>query len=266
MIIVDSHCHASRDWFEPVETLLYEMDRNGVDYAILIQIMAETDNAYQFECLRRYPGRFASVVKVDEKSPDALRQLEQLKEMGATGVRFTPATRSAGDDPLAIWRKAAELGLPVSCMATRSEDFASAEFARIFETFPQLPIVIEHLGGFNVPDEEKEPYPTRSKVFALSRYPNAYIKIHGFGEFVPRQVPFPEPRPFGANLPRLFDMVYEAFGPDRIMWGSDFPPVAGREGYRNALQLPMEYFASKGKDALAKMFGGTALKVFGPIS
>jgi predicted TIM-barrel fold metal-dependent hydrolase len=36
-------------------------------------------------------------------------------------------------------------------------------------------------------------------------------------------------------------MTYEAFGASRIMWGSDFPPVAGREGYRNALQSPMDH-------------------------
>jgi L-fuconolactonase len=265
VITVDSHCHVSRDWFEPVESLLFQMDRNAVDYAIIIQIMAENDNEYQFECLRRYPGRFTSVVKVDEKSPSALNDLERLAEQGARGVRFQPSTRSSGADPLALWRKADELELPVSCMATSASDFAADEFAAIFAEFPNLPIVVEHLGGFNVPDNEQAPYPTRQKVFSLSRFPNAYIKIHGLGEFTARGVPFPTPRPFGPEIPPLLAMAFDAFGPDRIMWGSDYPPVSGREGYRNALQLPMEYFAAKGKEALEKMFGTTALKVFGPI-
>ena len=60
-------------------------------------------------------------------------------------------------------------------------------------------------------------------------------------------------------------MAYEAFGADRIMWGSDFPPVAGREGYRNALRLPMMRFAGLPDAERAKMFGGNALKVFGPV-
>ncbi len=39
MGFVDSHCHASVHWYEPIETLLHEMDRNEVDQAVLFQIM-----------------------------------------------------------------------------------------------------------------------------------------------------------------------------------------------------------------------------------
>ena len=31
MPIVDSHTHVASSWYEPIETLLWEMDRNGVD-------------------------------------------------------------------------------------------------------------------------------------------------------------------------------------------------------------------------------------------
>src|SRR5216683_2333971 len=93
MVVVDTHCHASLDWYEPIETLLYEMDRNGVDHAVLVQINGQFDNAYQFECVRRYPGRFANVVLVDTDRPDTPQQLEQLAERGATGVRLRPPAR-----------------------------------------------------------------------------------------------------------------------------------------------------------------------------
>ena len=39
---------------------------------------------------------------------------------------------------------------------------------------------------------------------------------------------------FGLNHP-LLKMTLDAFGSDRMMWGSDFPPVSFREGYRNSL-------------------------------
>ncbi|MHB9090554.1 MAG: amidohydrolase family protein, partial [Chloroflexota bacterium] len=242
VVIVDSHCHVNRDWFEPVDTLLFEMDRNDVEGAILIQIGSEYDNTYQFECQRRYPGRFASVVRVDPARPTAGDDLARLRDQGANGVRFTVSTRSPGADPLALWRKADELGLPVSCLATAPGEYASEAFAEVIAQIPNLPIVVEHLGAFNLPDDEKNPYPVRRKVFALAKYPNVYLKIHGLGEFTPRTVPFAEPRPFGPQIPPLQQMAYEAFGADRIMWGSDFPPVAGREGYRNALRLPMLRF------------------------
>ena len=32
-------------WYEAVETLLFEMDRNGVERAVLIQILGQSDNA-----------------------------------------------------------------------------------------------------------------------------------------------------------------------------------------------------------------------------
>ena len=38
MVVVDTHCHVSPYWYEPVETLLYQMTTNGVDQAVLIQM------------------------------------------------------------------------------------------------------------------------------------------------------------------------------------------------------------------------------------
>ncbi len=104
MPIVDSHCHASLAWFQPVESLVHEMDQNGVEHAILIQIRGQYDNAYQAECAQRFPGRFSSVAGVDWERPDAVQRLEQLVEQGAAGVRLRPTSRSAGGDPLAFWR------------------------------------------------------------------------------------------------------------------------------------------------------------------
>jgi predicted TIM-barrel fold metal-dependent hydrolase len=58
-------------------------------------------------------------------------------------------------------------------------------------------------------------------------------------------------------------MTYEAFGPERMMWGSDSPPVSGREGYENALRLTLEEFASRSERDRALIFGGVARAVFG---
>ena len=78
MRIVDSHCHVSQDWYEPVESLLFQMEQNGVDKAVLIQMGGQYDNAYQFECVRRFPKRFSSVVGVNTDRQDAPRILERL--------------------------------------------------------------------------------------------------------------------------------------------------------------------------------------------
>ena len=146
MPIVDTHCHATPYWFEPVEVLLDQMDRNGVDHAVLIQINGVFDNSYLVECMQRFPGRFSGAGMVDVNSPDALDSLAQLPGMGLEGVRFNAATRSPGDEPLAIWRGAAEAGLIVSC-GGQLEDFASEGFEHIVRELPDLKVIIEHLGG-----------------------------------------------------------------------------------------------------------------------
>ena len=261
MMIIDTHSHASPYWYEPVESLLFQMDRYGVAQALLVQYMGQFDNEYQFECERRYPDRFASVVLVDAQDPGATQQLERLAEQGARGVRLRPDTRSPGDDPLAIWRKAEELGLPVSCGGT-SDQFASPAFADLVLTFPRLPIVLEHLGSINAPDGEKPPYDIRSKALSLSELPNVYIKIHGLGEFCKRTNPIQQPFPFETPIPPLLEMAYQAFGPERMMWGSDFPPVSGREGYGNALRLTMEQLGSKSERDRELIFGGVAQEIF----
>ena len=63
-------------------------------------------------------------------------------------------------------------------------------------------------------------------------------------------------------IPPAFQMAYDAFGPQRMMWGSDFPLVNSREGYPFALKLAMDQFKDKSEEDRAWIFGKTALKVF----
>jgi L-fuconolactonase len=192
-------------WYEPVEVLLGQMDRNGVAQAILIQMMGQANNAYQTACVRKYPGRFASVVIVDTDRADAPATLARLANEGATGVRFRAATRSPGEDPLAIWRAAARLGLAISCGGAAAE-FASPDFAALVQAVPDARIVVEHLGSLNHPvDAAQEEL--RQKVFGLSRFPNISIKIHGLGEFCRRALPVTEPFPFERAITPLLEEV-----------------------------------------------------------
>ena len=261
-MIVDSHCHAALGWYEPIEVLLRQMDANGVERAILIQIRGQFDNSYQADCVRRYPDRLASVVCVDPGRADAPQELERLAAEGTTGVRLRPGDRSPGDDPLALWRKAAELGLSISSGGSGPE-FADDAFAAIFEELPELPIVVEHLGSVNNPREESPESRPVEKVFGLSRYPNAYLKVPGLGEYASRAMPVKDPFPFVEPIPSLLERAYDAFGPTRMMWGSDFPPVSAREGYRNALAFPMERLANKPEAERAQIFGEVAWSIFG---
>ena len=259
MQIVDSHCHAGTSWFEPIESLLYQMESNGVDKAVLVQHKGVYDNSYLLEAAHRHPGRFAVVAMVGTSSGYASDRLEYWAGQGAVGVRFGPLERSPGDDPLAIWRKAAELGLTVSSQSDSVEDFASDDFARLVADLPGLKIVIEHLAGME--PGAQPPYDAYRKVLELARHPNTYVKVGGLGEFSERPPVLSPKFAFGYTSP-LVEMALEAFGPRRTMWGSDFPPVSGREGYRNALHGVMDHPALKTPEDREWVMGKAALDAF----
>jgi L-fuconolactonase len=259
MMIVDTHCHASLVWFEPIEALIGQMDRNDVKYAVLVQIRGQYDNDYQFECVDRFPDRLVSVIAVDRGAANA-QQLERLKERGARGIRLWASWLDAAG--LKLWHTAARLGLSISCNGAAAE-FASDQFAALVQSLPNLPIVIEHLGASTNSDRDGVLDGLRRKVLALSRFPNTYMKIHGLGEFATRAMPVTEPFPFVQPIPPRLREAYDAFGAERLMWGSNFPPVSGLEGYRLSLRLPLEQFADIPEAERGMIFGGTAERVYG---
>ena len=262
MTIVDTHVHASPYWFEPIETLLFQMNSNMVDKATLVQYQGQTDNWYIIECARRFPGRFSPIVVVDTERADAPEILKQWLKEGAEGLRLTPTTRSPGNDPLSIWRTCAELSLPVTCSG-KEKDFASDEFHNLIKALPDLPVIIEHLG--QVEQDESPPYATYQKVLALANYPNTYIKVPGLGEICQRPFSFPFHQPFYSvhGVPPFIQMAYEAFGPSRMMWGSNYPPCSRLEGYRNTLRYLEEHLTNFcDEQAKQWIFGKTALSLF----
>ncbi|MSQ22749.1 MAG: amidohydrolase [Dehalococcoidia bacterium] len=265
MMVVDTHCHAGTNWFEPVEMLLHQMDMNGVAKAVLIQHGGNYDNRYLLECVRRFPGRFVAVVGMDVARPDAPAMLERIaKEQGVVGIRLRPRDRSPGDDPLAIWRKADKLGLAISCFLTDAEHAAAPEFHRLVKAMPDCTFVLEHLAGVYItrsPGSATPPYAAFRMALSLADCPNTFIKFGGLGEFAERPARLPLPLTFD-EVPPLLDMAREAFGPHRMMWGSDYSPVSQREGYRNALQGPMNLGTFRTEDDGEWAFGKTALKVW----
>ena len=145
------------------------------------------------------------------------------------------------------------LDIPVS-VGGSEEQLVSKEFRSLIELLPDLCVIIEHLGH---PDKyERYPYARFREVLALARYPNTYVKVGGLGEICGQPYPFRQPHPF-AYVPPFVEMAYEAFGPTRMMWGSDFPGVSHREGYGNAFQWLSEHVTSFcGEQAREWLLGG----------
>ena len=196
---------------------------------------------------------------VDTSLADAPDTLARWAAEGIKGVRFNPAERSPGDDPLAIWRKAAELGLVASCLGT-SEEYASEDFRTLIEELPDLRVIVEHLGYVGRDDDTSYTY--YKKILALALYPNTYMKVPGLGEIMPRPMPARDPTFDINNVPPVIDMAIDAFGAGRLMLGTDYPPCSNREGYANVVRFVREYLSRRSAAEQEAILGGTAAALF----
>lgn len=246
--VVDTHCHIGLHKYEPVEVLLFHMERAGVDQAVFIQYLGNTDNSYIVDVMQTHPGRFAAAMIVpDDDDGSAVRR---WADQGIIGIRLLADFRGRGADPLAHWRAAADLDLVVSVFS-RPDILQSAEFSEVLRRFPNLSLVVEHLGGVS-PETDLEEF---KAITGLAQYDNVTIKLPGFGEFCHLPCPF-------GHVPPLAELTLEAFGPQRTMWGSDWPPVSTREGFHSSLAFPLEYLSGLSVDERAWIFGKTAHKVW----
>lgn len=261
-MIVDTHCHASTRWYEPVDTLLFNMDRCGVDRAVLVQMLGSTDSSDMIAARRAHPDRFAFVAAIDPKAGDATAAIAAAANDGAVGLRMRAGWRSPGDDPLALWRTVAQAGLRVSLVGPASS-FTDGSLAEIAAAYPELLLVLEHLGGLARPDVGERDA-ALLLVCELAAYPNIFVKLPGLGQIAPRRANLDDMAlPLDmTGVETLLAKVIDAFGADRLMWGSDFPPVAVREGYAHALGWTRDLIGRRWPDAVAGCFGETARKLF----
>ena len=270
-MIIDTHLHVWSDDAErypfaegrtqvgggSVELLNQTMDEVGVDKAVIVQpIYYLFDNRYVADCLRRFPGRFAAIGLVDPKAPDATDRLEKLvREDGFGGLRIHssrldhPSAWAAPDqDPL--WRRSEELG---TCFIVHGPAANLPHLAPIIGRFPEVPVVLDHIGG--APTDEEPPFPLLSHVLDLARFPRVYVK------FTPQAhksaLPFPHADTFPA-----FRRIYDAFGPQRLMWGTNFPGVMKGVGYGPALEMFRDHVDFLTDDDKAWLFYRTALQVW----
>ena len=250
MTIVDTHCHIGLRKYEPVESLLYHMNTSGVDRAVFIQYAGNSDNQYMLDSMATHPGKFQAAMIVEPT--DDGTAIRQWAEQDIVGIRLPANSRADCADPLAQWRTAAELDLVVSA-PSNPQSLLSDDFSEVISKFSNLSIIIEHLAGIG--EGQQPPYDTFKKILELAEHPNLSIKLPGFGEICPVPLPF-------DPIPPLADMAIEAFGPQRVMWGSDYPPVSRREGYDNSLKVPMDYLSAFSEEDRDWIFGKTALKIW----
>ena len=233
-MIIDTHCHAGINWFEPIENLIYQMESNQVDRAVLIQHKGSA-NDYLYECKEKYPEKFSVVTSINWGSNlDA--QLKEFHSKGISGVRvyldFPEIFEKKGSE---FFQNCSEKNLVIS-LASSLEIFSSGNFSKVVKDNIKTTFVIEHLAGVgNINSANKNTIDQFEKVLNLSNNNNLYMKIPGLGELNMRPDILNKNLPFTEDNSGLIGKTLNSFSSNNLMWGSDYPPVSNREGYRNAL-------------------------------
>jgi L-fuconolactonase len=215
------------------EELVEVMDAHGVSGAVLVQVIYYgTDNSYAADCVARYPDRFAGVCLIDPQDPAAPDLLKQeVTERGFSGLRLRPCRDRSStwlSDPATfpLWERAARLGVTFSVLAHIEQ---LAMLAAPVERFPEVPVVVDHIGW--PPVEEGPDGESLKHLLRLARFPSVHVKITD-----PWAISKDEPYPYRRAEP-IFRRVFETFGPARCLWGSDWPLVRDHGGYEGALRL-----------------------------
>ncbi len=235
------------------EMLLDLMKANGVARTVLIQVIHyKYDNRYLAAVLKRYPGVFQGVARVDPLDPAAPEHLSQLTEQGFRGVRLSPAGNASGDwfhGPLMppLWRRCHQLGVPMTILAPISR---MPEVGLLLERLPDLTVVIDHMADCPA-DQPGE----LEKLIALERYPNVFVKISHTWSISKQPYPWLDAQEYVKRL-------YHAFGPRRLMWATDWPIVEGWSTYSKALAVVRDEMKFLNADDLSWILSRTIERVW----
>jgi L-fuconolactonase len=210
------------------EKLLSLMHENGVARTVLIQVIHyKWDNRYLLSVLKRYPGKFQGVCRVDPEDPAAPDHLSELTAQGFRGVRISPAADASGDwirgalmQPL--WRRCGELKVPMTVLlpATRLPDLTP-----LIEANPELDVVIDHMA--DCPLDRPDLF---EHLLDLARYPRVFVKISDMWTLSKQPYPYPDAQ---EQVKKLL----AHFGAQRLMWDTNWPVSLAQLPYARIVEL-----------------------------
>ena len=249
------------DWSQErpcvVETLIAAMDEAGVAKAAVVHSSTTYgfDNSYVVDACNRYPGRLIAVGSVDVRAPDAVETIKSWTERGLAGLRIFTGGSTKDFDPTELedesaypaWALLGELGLT---MSIQTGPTGLPQVRSLAERFPNVPIILDHLGRPEVADGP--PYAAAQSLFDLAEVPSIYMKL--------------TPRIMGdsvkgaATAETFFPKLVEVFGARRLAWGSNFPTSPGT--LAEILATAQQRLSSLSEEDRAWVFGKTAQTLY----
>ena len=239
------------------EQLVAQMDEAGVAKAAVVHSSTTYgfDNSYVVDGCNQYPDRLVAVGSVDMLADDVAATIKGWAGKGLAGLRIFTGGSTKDFDPSELdnpksfkaWEMLAELGLP---MCIQTGPIGLPQVAMLARKFPSVNIVLDHLGRPDVLDGP--PYANAASLFEIADIPNIFMKL--------------TPRIFGdvkkdkASAETFFPRVVEAFGAQRMAWGSNFPTSPGTLAEIKAeAEAGLAGLSAEDREWI---FGKTALKLY----
>ena len=214
---------------DDVKTLVdVELAREALDCVGVDKALAFASQEYIDAAIARYPERFVGVVVFDHMAEDLEEQIASYRSKpgclagrnlvgNAATAELRPEFTEGKFDR--YWAFAEQYDLPLF--------FSTHGWAHVMSTVaerhPGLTMVIDHLGVSQSPvsPPRDEPWDQLDGLLGLAKYPNVNVKLCG------APLMSSEPYPYKDVWPHLH-RVFEAFGPERILWASDFTRMRWR--------------------------------------
>jgi predicted TIM-barrel fold metal-dependent hydrolase len=225
-VLADPALHAMRERYlarvagASPEGMIALMDAHGVAGALVVSpAIYGYDTTYSRDAVVQHPDRFRVVGRVDSARPDVE---EALAAWGAdpayVGLRLNLWAPAAIDAFLAgaddrMLAAATRAGLRVCVNAPGRFDLLE----RIARTFPDLPLIVDHLGLFSIPMLDPgygDTFAGLDGLLGLAAFEQVSVKLTAL-PLLSR-----EPHPNADVWPHVHRVI-AAFGPGRLMWGSD---------------------------------------------
>lgn len=284
MSVIDSHVHivapdrvgyplapvgsevADRLVTQPVsaEGLLGEMESCGVDRAVLVQYHGVYGyaNAYVVDSISRRTNQVAGVCIIDMLAPRAADTLTDLVVNGGMrGVRMFQTSMEPEapwlHDPrgIAVWDRARELRVPVVIARAPSAVDPAPErhlprLRFLLSRYSEVKVALDHLAVIGVRSDGPA---LPAELLSLSEFPNVYCKLSTVNLYRAGQA--------GVPYAEYFGPLFERFGADRVMWGSNYPATHDRT-YSDMVQLAREALSHLEVSDQELVLGGTALQLW----
>jgi L-fuconolactonase len=255
--ITDAMSLLKRDFLP--EELERECEANGVDACIAVQADQSEDETFFLLDLAQQSKRIAGVVGwVDLCSPsieERLRFFSQYKKLRG----FRHIVQAEPDDRFLVGRDFAhgisrlrEFDFSYDILIYPKQLPAAIELA---SRFPEQRFVVDHLAKPEIRIGSREPW--ASYMRAIAQNANVFCKMSGLVteadwlHWTPEDI-----RPY-------LDLIFEAFGPERLMFGSDWPVCLLATSYRQVKDVIENYVEAHAAQHKENIFGGNAIRFYG---